>query len=71
MVYNEGIRMGAGGKPMVTQKPVEVKKIVEKPKPVELQEIIEKPKPVSTRKKVVVLEERVTDSLPTEVEVGE
>ena len=70
MVYNEGIRMGAGGKPMV-QKPVEVKKIVEKPKPVELQEIIEKPKPVSTIKKVVVLEERVTDSLPTEAEVGD
>ena len=70
MVYNEGIRMGAGGKPMAP-KPVEVKKVVEKPKPVELQEIVEKPKPVSTIIKVVVLEERVTDSLPTEVEVGE
>jgi hypothetical protein len=40
-------------------------------KPVELQEIIEAPKPIKKRKKVVVLEERVTDSLPTEAEVGE
>ena len=33
MVYNEGIRMGAGGKPM-SAKPVEQQEIVEKPKPV-------------------------------------
>ena len=59
MVYNEGIRMGAGGKPMAPKKPVE------------LQEIIEAPKKKKKRKKVVVLEERVTDSLPTEAEVGE
>ncbi len=59
MVYNEGIRMGAGGKPMAPKEPVE------------LQEIIEAPIPIKKRKKVVVLEERVTDSLPTEVEVGE
>ena len=70
MVYNEGIRMGAGGKPM-SAKPVEQQEIVEKPKPIELQEIVEKPNPIKKRKKVVVLEERVTDSLPTEVEVGE